>query len=107
MGNRQYINDTWGIDIEETLPLLLYVNYTIGQYSKQYLEKVLFKGGGGLFPYRTLDQWIFHAEDPLMLLANPTDPGAGDLIVNQTMARVDSLPPSSLYTGKVTPFDLF
>lgn len=99
---RQYINETWGIDFEEAIPFLAYMDYVRVTYSQLYLTYVLFGAGGGLITNRTVDQWLFHQEDPLMKLANPTQPNAGDLIVNQTSVEyAERVPPSLLYTGLV------
>jgi len=93
-----YIEETWGLDYDHTITFVAYMLYTYDVYATPYLEKLLFGAGAGLFPIRTVNDWIFDAKDPLMALANPVEPNAGNLIQNMTS-------PDDIYNyGNITTY---
>src|SRR3990167_7918106 len=95
------INETWGLNYEQTLNFLIYFAYAEHTWAEDYLKQVL-ERGGGLFPVRSVNDWIYHADDPLMLIANPVEPNAGNLVMNMTSQEqaAKTYPPSTLKTGK-------
>lgn len=94
------IEQNWGLDYDKSLKFVAFLLASSQVYAEPYLEYVLFEGGGGLFPIRTVNNWIFDAQDPLMKISDPTYPNAGNLIQNMTSVE-DAL---SYHYGKITTY---
>jgi len=102
--NEEYwdsIEEIWGLEYESAINFVGYLLLSSEIYAEPELRKVLFEGGGGLFPIRTVNNWIFDAQDPLMAISNPAEPNAGNLIQNMTtLDDMYNYQTIRTYTGK-------
>jgi hypothetical protein len=99
-GNFTAIHQVWDLNMAEAVSFVGYFFYMREEYSLGVLEHIV-QSGGGLYVARTVHQWLWKMDDPLLLLLAPTSP-SGALIGNETTpddARKKH-PPSTVYTGK-------
>ena len=85
-GDLATINALWGLNATDVSILAGYVNYLIDNPINAVISPVL-QAGGGLVTTRTVDQWLWHHQDPLLLFlqANGVDVDAdSNLFTNHT-----------------------
>ncbi|KAL6058253.1 hypothetical protein QOT17_014986 [Balamuthia mandrillaris] len=99
-GDLQQVQEIWGLDLGSLGVFIPNFLYDAWVFSKPSLEAI-FAEGGGLFTARTVHQWLWHVEDPLLQVLMPSAAEAA-IIINQTtpeMAR-QLRRPNTVYTGK-------
>lgn len=93
--------DEWGLTKTEADYFFAYLGIMVLDYGDQELDRVL-NANGGLFKTMSVNDWLYHPEDPLMRIVEPYFPIDGRLVVNTTSKQEaeENIPPSTLYTGK-------
>jgi hypothetical protein len=75
--------DRWGLSLEDASTFVAYFGYMTKSYATHVLDDVFAKGGG-LFTARTVREWLWEGQDPLLELVAPTLASKSVLVGNET-----------------------
>jgi len=99
MGDFRQIHEVWGIS-EEELPFVdVYLEHVDLQVAAPQLKEVL-ANNGGLFANRTVREWLFQDDDPLIARLQPSDPSFCMLCNITKEEFVAKNKPATWWTGK-------